>query len=342
MFTKTKWIFDRNFLRKGDILFTRSPYVGTSIAKLTKGNFGHVMLYLGNTIIHADTKGVWSKNPQRLLMNEQSRLAAFRVKSEISEDHLKRIESFARSRVGSIYSIPEAFNSLRKRPEEIAQRFELHTQFCSRLVAQCYAEVGISLVADFDYCTPNEIAQSELVDEVRGCVVKASADEVKFNKTPDYNAELQRETYRWLSKVRLLTEKRNLELVDTQSEVGGMVLQNPNLDAEVCEYILDTKYMDFFDVDRRINPGRYDPKEMIKAFMSTPSFVESFYVERNINEHNLQRYEEERLKAVHNATSGLKYFALELELRTKLVEEMKMWRAALEIVARVAGINTGQ
>lgn len=329
---KKKWMFDRDVLQKGDILFSRSPYTGTSIAKVTKGRFGHVMLYLGDTIIHADTKGVWSKNPQRILMNEQSRLAAFRLKKPLSADHLHRVETFARLRIGSIYSIPQAINSLKKRPDEIAERYELHTQFCSRLVGQCFAEVGVNLVSDFDFCTPNQIADSELLTELEGCVAEANEDAIQFNKTRDFNSELQRETYRWLSQVRALAMKKNLKPVSAQHEVGELVLTNPHLDAEVCRYVEATKYLKLSGIDMRVNPWRYNPILLMHVLRSTPSFKTALAEERKINESNLRRFEKERLKANHNARSGLRYFALEQQLYTKLVAQMHIWKDALTVV----------
>lgn len=332
---RKKWLFDRAVLQKGDILFSRSQWTGTAIAKATKGRFGHVMVYLGDTVIHADTKGVWSKNPQRILMNEQSRLAAFRLKEPLSPDHLRRVEDFARSRVGSIYSIPQAVSSLRKRPDEIAERFELHTQFCSRLVGQCFAEVGVSLVADFDFCTPNQITESDRLDEVAGCVVQATDDEIEFNKTRDFNQELQREAYRWLSRVRALAEKHRLKPVNAQSDVGPMVSSNPHLDAEVCGYIEATKYLKFFDIDMRTNPWRYDPMQMIQVLRSKTPFATSLEEEHRINDANLRRFEGARLKAIQNANanSGLRYFSLEQQLYTKLVAQMHLWKAALTVVS---------
>ncbi|MCA3149436.1 MAG: hypothetical protein ING18_10210 [Burkholderiales bacterium] len=118
IFEKKKWKFDLTVLQKGDVLFTRSNFIGTGIARVTKGQFGHVMLYLDGVIIHAETKGVWSKNPQRIIMNEQSRLAAYRLKNPLSAESLQRIEDYARSSVGGIYSIPQAAKSLQKKSEK--------------------------------------------------------------------------------------------------------------------------------------------------------------------------------------------------------------------------------
>ncbi len=334
---KQKWIFDRAVLQRGDVLFTRSKFVGTGIAKATNGRFGHVMLYLDNMIIHADTKGVWSKNPQRILMNDQSRLAAYRLKKPLSSDHLERIESYARSRVGSLYSISQAFQSLHTHKERISDRYVLDRQFCSRLVAQSFAEVGANLVADFDFCTPNEIAESTLLEEVQHAVVLASAADMTFYKTPDFNLEIQVETYRWLNQVRSLAEKHQLRPIHAQSDVGQWVLDHPQFDAEICRYIQSTKYLTLYDADKRKNPWRYNPQMMLAVLKASPSQETALAFERSQNDLIFQRIHSERLKAIENAKSNLGYFRLEEQLLTKRFALAFMWKESVAYAAQVIG-----
>lgn len=340
---KKKWMFDLAVLQKGDVLFTRSKVFGTGIAKATKGRFGHVMLYLDGMIIHADTKGVWSKNPQRVLMNDQSRLTAYRLKEPLSEDSLEKIEFYARSRVGSLYSIPEAVKSLQKRPSRATDRYLLDRQFCSRLVAQSFAEIDVNLVADFDFCTPNEIAESALLQEVPYAVVPASSTDVAFYKTPDFNMEIQVETYRWLNQVRALAEKHQLRPIYAQSDVGQWILDYPQFDAEVCGYIESTKYIALNDADKRKNPWRYHPQLMLKVLMDSPSPEDALAFESHQNKLNLDRINGERLKAIHNAQSGLGYFKLEERLQTYRLAQMFMWKEAVEYASQViARLTSGK
>ena len=332
---KQKWMFDRTVLQRGDVLFTRSKFVGTGIAKATNGRFGHVMLYFDNMIIHADTKGVWSKNPQRILMNEQSRLAAYRLKNTLSADHLQRVESYARSRVGSLYSIPQAVQSLKKQKERISDHYLLDRQFCSRLVAQSFAEVGVNLVSDFDFCTPNEIAESTLLEEVQHAVVLASAEDMDFHKTPDFNMEIQVETYRWLNQVRSLAEKHQLRPVYAQSDVAQWVLDHPQFDAEICRYIQRTKYLTLYDADKRKNPWRYHPQLMLAVLNASPSAEMALAFERSQNDLILKQIHHERIKAIENEKSGLGYCKLEEQLLTKRLALTFMWKESVDYAIRV-------
>ncbi|WP_175716891.1 YiiX/YebB-like N1pC/P60 family cysteine hydrolase [Burkholderia anthina] len=332
---KKKWMFDLTALQKGDVLLTRSKFIGDGIATATKGQFGHVMLYLESTIIHADTKGVWSKNPQRILMNDQSRLAAYRLKKPLSNPELHTIESYARSRVGSLYSIPQAAKSLQNLPTNTKGRFSLDRQFCSRLVAQSFQQCGISLVANYDYCTPNEIAESALLEEVPHAVVPASDADIAFYKTRDFNIEIQLETYRWLKQVRDLTERHQLRPVYAQSDVGQWILDHPQFDTVICDFIRNTKYLALNDADKRKNPWRYHPQLMINELKSCSSPEEALAAERYQSALNYNRIYNERLKAIHNAQSGLGYFKLEEQLLTMRLAQMVMWKDAVAYASEV-------
>ncbi len=334
---KKKWKFDLAVLQKGDVLFTRSKFVGTGIAKATNGRFGHVMLYLDHMIIHADTKGVWSKNPQRILMNDQSRLAVYRLKNPLSVESLQRIESYARSRVGSLYSIPQATKSIQSPIKKATDRYLQDRQFCSRLLAQSFAEVGINLVADINYCTPNEIADSAFLQEVPNAVVLASAGDIDFCATPDFNEEIQVETYKWLNQVRALSEKHKLRPVYAQSDVSQWVIDHPQFDAVICDYIQGTKYLSLYDVDNKKNPWRYTLILMLEKLRSSPSPEAALASECSQNQLNLERIHNERLIAIQNSRSGLRYCILEEQLLTNRLVQMLKWKSVVDDATQIIG-----
>ncbi|MCA3157253.1 MAG: hypothetical protein ING14_07010 [Burkholderiales bacterium] len=66
-------------------------------------------------------------------------------------------------------------------------------------MAQSFAVVDVNLVCNIDYCTPNEIAASMLLQEVPDAIVPASAADINFSRTPDFNLKIQLETYKWLN-----------------------------------------------------------------------------------------------------------------------------------------------
>lgn len=356
-----KWKFSEQKLKKGDLLFTRSKLVGDSIAKATKGDFGHVMLYLGNTVIHADTNGVWSKNTQRILVRDPSRLAAYRLKKPLSQEQLEKIENFARNKVGSIYSIPEATQSvpfLRRKKLKRVHRNQSDRQFCSRLVAQSFSDAQIYLVDNVDYCTPVDIAQSNLLEEIPDAVVQANDEEIAFYKTKDPNLKLQKATYSWLNKVRDLAEENKLGTVSTQAEVTLFLCKNPQFDNVVCDYINATEYVSLYDFDKVKNPWRYDGKKMLEHLYNkcynnyynnniiynidysyySLCFAKQFIdFETNLCEPQMRRIFEELAKMdVNYENKKLEYFKLEIDLFIKRLElEIQHKRAILYVLTRL-------
>lgn len=72
------YLLDFNKLQIGDIILQS----GTSkfswwIKKITGSNYSHAMLYVGESTIHALTNGVYSTNPQRIIVDSNNDLKVF-------------------------------------------------------------------------------------------------------------------------------------------------------------------------------------------------------------------------------------------------------------------------
>lgn len=208
-------------------------------------------------------------------------------------------------------------------------------QFCSRLVAQVFAQAGINLVADFNFCTPNEIAESNLLMEIPDAVRLAEREDIAIAESPDYNRQIQKECFRWLNKIRELAEKHKVRQITSQSDVGKWILEYPRFDEDVCSYINETEYISLFDSDRRKLPWRYDPQLMLEYLISCPSPIEAYNFERQENQKNYSRVYQGRLVAIQNARSGLGYFKLDELLQTMRLGEMIAWRDALDYAEAV-------
>jgi hypothetical protein len=78
-----------------------------------------------------------------------------------------------RQHVGTEYSVGEAMRTFFGGGADFTRK-----QFCSRLVAQAYASVGVKLVADPNYCSPEDIKNSPLLIPVEPSWRAVSAEEV--------------------------------------------------------------------------------------------------------------------------------------------------------------------
>ncbi|MCV5869761.1 hypothetical protein OFN61_31380, partial [Escherichia coli] len=67
------------------------------------------MIYVGNSLVHAIPEGgVYSKNPQRLLFKNANQVKVLRYKGELSNEAINNIAFFARTFIGTVYSMKEA------------------------------------------------------------------------------------------------------------------------------------------------------------------------------------------------------------------------------------------
>ncbi|MFV7786174.1 YiiX/YebB-like N1pC/P60 family cysteine hydrolase [Shewanella marisflavi] len=318
------YILDFNKVQPGDIVISSGTSLGAQVIKLgTWSKDTHAMLYVGHTMIHAvPDGGVFSKNPQRELFKSAKHVKVLRLKESVASSVLSSICDYARSLSGSIYSVKEAIRT--KRHSNKQTDAQTNMQFCSRLVAQSYAYQDINLVKNSNYCSPKELSNSDLLEEVLGAVRKASADEVEFSKTPDPTIENQKVTYKWLNKVRVIASALDYE-VQTINDVADFVKSHPEKDPEISELIKLSGYLEHYQCDLKLNPYRYD-LEGFKEYFSNrnipieeavegelqkePSMIDHFY--RNLTVH-VQLYKE----------TGLEYHDLHRNLYLNMLQFIK-------------------
>lgn len=324
--TKPKFILERTLLEPADIILTSSGgKTGMAIRTGTVSRFTHAAIYVGGTTIEATLNGVFSKNPQRLTFDRPTDVAVFRSKRALSTSEAQQICAYARSKTGSLYSIPEAITVGIRR---VLSLEETRQQFCSRLVAQSYAHIGYDLanLRNASYCTPGGLARCKAFKQVFGVVREATPVEIEFSILPDPNLEHQRHTFEWMDKVRTLAQAQSLTPksdIQTLNDVDEFLLRHPEFDKQISCFIKESGYLDFYNIDRRINPFRYD-KQIFLVTMGNQSDVIEFLEEELEKETTLftkyaNNFDEYRAYAQR---CNLEYFSLQLRLYLNLISEL--------------------
>jgi uncharacterized protein YycO len=157
-----KYILDLEKLQHGDIILEsgNTKFISSTIKAVTGSHYSHAILYIGRSVVHATGDGVYSKNPQRILVDNVHDLKVLRCHG-VDSSQLEKICDFARNKTGSLYSIAEA--SLSPVLGKTEKKASAREQFCSRLVAQSYYYgANISLVKNPDYCSPADIYPRQL------------------------------------------------------------------------------------------------------------------------------------------------------------------------------------
>ncbi|PWU28677.1 hypothetical protein DK254_23000 [Pseudomonas sp. RW407] len=260
--TTSKFIIERSLLEKGDIILTGNKTVSSlGVRAATLSRYSHAAIYVGGTTIEATLEGVFSLNPQRMLFDRATDAAVLRSRTTLSEEQIKMVCSFAQSKVGSLYALNEAITI---RARSLLRVDETNRQFCSRLVANSYAHIGFDFInlRNPAYCTPRQLGLCKAFRKVDGITRQATVAEIAFAETPDPNRENLRQTFEWLNKVRALVKTKPdlVRKIDIQTiqDVGTFLMEHPEYDSEISDYVEKSGYLDFYNTDTLYNPYRYN------------------------------------------------------------------------------------
>lgn len=313
-----KYLLDFEKLAPGDIILESGTSKFSSVIKtVTRSNFSHAMIYVGHSIIHALTDGVYSTNPQRVLVDNPNDLKVLRLKSPLGEQARITVVNYARNLVGSIYSIPEAGKSavLKKTNKET----ESKQQFCSRLVAQSYRQIGVNIVNNPDYCTPEDINKSSSLREVLGVIRQASEQEIVFAESENPIRENQKRMFLWLNQAREAFSERNIE-IQTEADVTSSLMKNADLDGLICNFIKESGYLEHYDFDKKANPFRYDVNAFLEKCSSPEQALYIFFAEINKEPGEITRHSNNYfLSGLNFVHLGLEYHKLHKQLYRNLL-----------------------
>lgn len=247
-----------DLMQPGDVILTAAPTIPSKgIRKVTKSNFSHAILYLGNSYMHSDLDGVHSGNPQRLLFESPEHVKVLRLKQEyISPQIIENICAFARTQYGKQYSKFEAAKSVLT-PNALRQK---NRQFCSRLVAQSFENANIKIVKNTNYCTPHEISISKYFEEVKDVIELATNEEIEFSNS-DNPLNIQSDIInKLLEDIRSLLGKD----IQTLEQIIPFLILNREYDSKITKTLKDSGYLDIWKIDYNKNPWRYDGSIFLK------------------------------------------------------------------------------
>ncbi len=315
-----KYLLDLKQLQPGDIVLEagETPIVSEAIKRATSSDYSHAMIYTDHSLIHAVKKeGVFSKNPQRMLRSSRESFKVLRLKDSSLQSKLEEICDNASAKVGSLYSTSEASKSaLQNTPKETSKK-----QFCSRLVAQSYSQEGVLLVDDANYCTPEDLNKSPLLEVVENCVREAGEEDLEMASREDPNLENQKETFKWLNLARKHLKKEGA-YIQTINDVGEHLSQNRSSDKRICKLIESTNYLSIYNVDRTLNTYRYSAQKFTEKMQASLNHDEILAGEVDLNRRELERHGKSIRVARHNYHNiNLKFIKLHIKLYRNLLLE---------------------
>jgi hypothetical protein len=310
------YLLELEKLQKGDIILLRSDSgISEIIRKLTKSQYSHGILYVGNgSIIDSDGYGVQANNVHRKLISKVDDVLVLRLKEITNKVTLIRIEDFARSKIGTEYATDEARIAMLNKELKAKKP---NRQFCTRFIAQAYSYAGIKLVENADYCIPEELLNSDYLQIIDGITRKASESEIEFAKSEN---PLEKQVKIHNS---IFTKARELSGCDVQTfeQISEMLIEKPEFDKELTEFISNSGYLTMMDEDADRNPWHYDANKMIEYYKD-PNQIVAMAINiasgetQNRSRLNISIFAFNQLNKKHPR----EYYKMEIELYRKLID----------------------
>jgi len=136
--------FNYDLILPVDILLTTTPDpVSAPVRTAARSDISQAMLCVKDgSVIDSTDEGAQARNLRRFVIELGGTAYALRPAQALMPEQLWTVIAFARSHVGTRYTNVEAARAVLKGGTAGPR------QFCSRLVAQAYREVGVQLVHD--------------------------------------------------------------------------------------------------------------------------------------------------------------------------------------------------
>jgi hypothetical protein len=238
-------------LKTGDIvLTTTTAAVSKAIRVATKSDISHAMIYVqDHSVIDATGKGVHARNTQRLFFEDDCSVHVLRPRSELRPDQIEAVCNYARAQVGAQYTIKEAVRTALRGDRRWTKK-----QFCSRLVAQAYASVGVMLVNDPNFCSPAELKASPLLVEVQDTTVAVTAEEAALWDEWDGLPRIMQDA----TNALFAGARRKNKDIQNFDDLHRHLALHPEDDDYFCELLESSGFLTVWRIEKERNPWQYD------------------------------------------------------------------------------------
>lgn len=249
--------FNETKLQRGDILLTTtSGKISKFVRCATQSDVSHVMFYASDySALDSTLEGVHARNTQRIYFDQNCAAYVLRLKGGLTEEKRAYIEYLIRLKIGTTYTMKEAVLTSVGGNKRWSKR-----QFCSRLIAQAFHDSGIKLVVDPNFCTPEDIKNSALLENIEGAIMEV---DTIIEERPDAGELMRKSTNYILSRAR----KVNKDIQDF-NDLYKHLVTNPGDDDQFNGWYVESGYLDVWKIDRTNNLWQYDIQAFYQFEMS--------------------------------------------------------------------------
>lgn len=254
-----KYVFDSSKLQKGDILLM-DTYHEKQRQLMPDDKYLHVAVYIGNAmIVEADGLGTTINHVYSYAFKKKDDACVVRVKN-LNVILADKIQRYLREDLGREYSTREAFkvNKLKSTDERDTSK----QTFCSRNVAKAFEKSSFHLVANPDYCSPDDIMNSDSVELVADGICEIEDDvrdlvalQIQQRENPDLSVMPQT----LFEAVRSFLKSKGLSgpeyNIQNYSDMLSTISKVPEYDTELAELLKNHSCL----TDPRLRTKEYWP-----------------------------------------------------------------------------------
>lgn len=241
-------VINMETLQVGDIVLTTSNQTTSAIIRaLSRSDVSHAMICVSpGSVIDSTFDRVQSRNVQKILYEDDCAIYIMRPKVPLPAPTLKKIIDYARSLIGTPYSLVPG-----------------DKQYCSRLVATAYAKGGIQLVNNIDVCSPGSLQKSSLLYQVEPASIQIDDSYRRVNFQVD-TTEIMRIATKKLLDIVSKIDSSVLNLND----IINLAIQRPELDQVISAALSSSGYLSVCMVDPERFPWRYCSDQIFDLYYS--------------------------------------------------------------------------
>ena len=320
-----KYIFNPYILLPGDILLMNT--YEEKLRKMMGCKYEHAAIYLGDAfIMEANGLHVRMTHIYSYAFKELAHAVVLRLKNS-SQIIIDRIVRASHYQMGKQYVHTSQFRNIRKfkktREQDSTNRY-----FCSRLVAQSYAQEGVELLPNADYCEPDDFLNSSLLEPVKDAVIPFLPEMAKVVMFQQKG----REQYEADSPSTDLFEALS-KLYETDIQELGQVFtasfSQPEKDDDAIELIKVSRMFKHLDDVKSNMPWIWKDEEFFEHYDNTEDELHFLYCQMNHYDSTIiPRYKELHLQMIfaahYNSESSL--LAFMKDYVRKMVDEAVICR----------------
>lgn len=293
--TEIKYIFNPYVLLPGDILLMNT-YEEIFREKM-KCQYEHAAIYVGDAyFMEANGVHVVMNHIYSYAFREQEHACVLRLK-KYSEKNLSNIARNARKQMGREYANTRELIYARLRKDSDIKDSS-NRSFCSRLVAQSYADEGINILPNADYCEPDDFLKSDMLTLVEDGVVPVSNDLLNVvinNQKFREDKEIESPNAEMFKELSRLYE----EDIQDLTQFLQASINKPHLDEQAIDVVKSSDMFKHMVVIYKEMPWFMDDNSFLSHFEDVDKGMHFLYSQMNHYDHTiLPDYKELHLQLI--------------------------------------------